>query len=268
MLAAVIERATAKETAQALRVDGLGEGPRGGARDRGRALRGATGEATAILSQLPGDTADSRPSARQPAPADPARVLARASLLVGGAIAYFAAADREGSQRREPPRRAGPDRDRPRHRARPSTTTPRATTRESDDATPLALDGDPTTAWETERYNTPRGQHQEGRRPLPGRRRADRGDGARADTPKAAWTAAVYARQRRPRRARRLDAVAPRGEGRRDRSGSPRHRRGAIPLLPGVDHRAPGGRRAAPSESARHDLASARSARRSVGITV
>ena len=93
----------------------------------------------------------------------PRRWPSLAALLVNGE-----------DQQNEPPG-AG----RPAARSRSASATRSTTTRrpgdgsERSEAVPLALDGDPTTAWETERYDTPGlRQHQEGRRPVPRRRAA------------------------------------------------------------------------------------------------
>jgi eukaryotic-like serine/threonine-protein kinase len=110
---------------------------------------GATGEATAILSQLPGSVSGRRRRRRLIG-------LALAYLAIAAAVAIVAALVVNGEdQQNEPP---GPG----------DLTTiqlgesdvndydpPPGDGSERSESVPLALDGDPTTAWETERYDTP-----------------------------------------------------------------------------------------------------------------
>ena len=110
---------------------------------------GATGEATAILSQLPG-AATGRRRLRS-------RIgLALVYVLIAAAVAGLAALLINGEDaQQEPPDQGnltaialnesdGHDYD-----PSPGDGSERS------EAVPLALDGDPTTAWETERYDTP-----------------------------------------------------------------------------------------------------------------
>ncbi len=110
-------------------------------------------------------------------------------------------------------------------------------------AVPLALDGDPTTAWETERYDTPDfgnikkgvGLYLDAGRPIVAR-------GIRLVTPKDGWDVRFYvARDRVPDNLAGWTLV---GGGTMDSSRKtfrPRHGRQAGALLPGVDHEPHGG---------------------------
>jgi eukaryotic-like serine/threonine-protein kinase len=150
-LASVVERATAKETQN--RYQSVGQM----VHDREEVLAieaartgQATGEATTVLQSLSGDTADFAPARLR----RPKRALALTVLVLGllGATAYFLAERTEkgtgGTVVKKPAklsevRLAG---------GAASDYDPEGDNKESDDATRNAIDGNPTTNWNTETY--------------------------------------------------------------------------------------------------------------------
>jgi len=110
---------------------------------------GATGEATAILSQLPGGVSGRRTARRRVA-------LALIYVLIAAVVATLAALLINGEDaQREPPDQGNltavslNESDAHDYDPSPGDASERS------EAVPFALDGDPTTAWETERYDTP-----------------------------------------------------------------------------------------------------------------
>jgi eukaryotic-like serine/threonine-protein kinase len=185
-LASLVERATAKD--QRARYASMADF----VRDLEEVLAyesarsgGATGEATAILSQLP---AAGRQTRRRRI------LLALVYVSIAAAVAILAALLINGEdQQSEPP---GPgnlsaiklgERDGTAYDPTPGDGTERT------EAVPLALDGDPTTAWETERYDTPDfgnikkgvGLYLDAGRPIVAR-------GIRLVTPKDGWDVRFY----------------------------------------------------------------------------
>jgi eukaryotic-like serine/threonine-protein kinase len=150
-LASVVERSTTKETQNRYQsvsqmVHDLEEVLAIEAARTGQ----ATGEATAVLQSLSGDTADFAPSRLR----RPKRALAVTVLVLGllGATAYFLAERTEkgtgGTVVKKPAklsevRLAG---------GAASDYDPEGDNKESDDATRNAIDGNPTTNWNTETY--------------------------------------------------------------------------------------------------------------------
>jgi serine/threonine protein kinase len=146
----------------------------------------ATGEATAILSELPANVAHSRPSWRRLLPVAAYVLIAglaavAAVVLIGGNGDSKSSA--EGDLSRIPlSESAVHDYDPP-----PGDTT------ENSDQRGLALDGDKTTAWETENYDTPDlgnikdgvGLYLDAGRPVVAH-------GLRIVTPKAGWSFQIY----------------------------------------------------------------------------
>ncbi len=149
---------------------------------------GATGEATAILSQLPGASSGRATVRRRLA-------LGLVYVLIAGVVAALAALLINGEDAQQDPPDQGDltaislnesdvhDYDPP-----PGDQSERS------EAVPLALDGDPTTAWETERYDTPDfgsikkgvGLYLDAGRPIVAR-------GIRVVTPKQGWDLRLYA---------------------------------------------------------------------------
>jgi len=189
ILASLIERATAKDpraryASMASFVSDLEEvlayeSARSG---------GATGEATAILSELPGTVTGRRKRRNR-------IVLAVVYVLIAGAAAALAALLINGEdQQNEPPSQgdltaiALGDRDAHDYDPPPGDGGERTT------AVPLAIDRDPTTAWETERYDTPEfgnikkgvGLYLDAGRPIVAR-------GIRIVTPEPGWDVRFYA---------------------------------------------------------------------------
>ena len=130
----------------------------------------------------------------------------------------------------------------------PPTTTPRPGDGQENPrrSLPLALDGDPTTAWETERYDTPElgnikdgvGVYLDAGRPVVARaiRIVDAEGGLALD---------LYVANNVPQTVADWTRV---GGGEMDadpQDARPRHRRPALPLLPDLDHPADRERRAA-----------------------
>jgi hypothetical protein len=150
-LASVVERSTAKETQNRYQsvsqmVHDLEEVLAIEAARTGQ----ATGEATTVLQSLSGDTADFAPARLR----RPKRALALTVLVLGlvGATAYFLAERTEkgtgGTVVKKPAklsevRLAGDA---------ASDYDPEGDNKESDDATRNAIDGNPTTNWNTETY--------------------------------------------------------------------------------------------------------------------
>jgi eukaryotic-like serine/threonine-protein kinase len=149
-LAGLLERATAKDcaTRYASMADFVRELEEVLTYETARS-GGATGEATAVLSQLPG-TVKGRAGRRR------RLMLGFVYVLIAAAVATLAALLINGEdQQSEPPGEGnlasiqlnesdGHDYD-----PAPGDGSERS------EAVPLALDGDPTTAWQTERYDTP-----------------------------------------------------------------------------------------------------------------
>jgi eukaryotic-like serine/threonine-protein kinase len=146
----------------------------------------ATGEATAILSELPANVAHSRPAWRRLLPVAAYVLIAglaavAAVVLIGGNGDSKSSA--EGDLSRIPlSESAVHDYDPP-----PGDTT------ENSDQRGLALDGDKTTAWETENYDTPDlgnikdgvGLYLDAGRPVVAH-------GLKIVTPKAGWSFQIY----------------------------------------------------------------------------
>ena len=151
-LAAVVDRATAKETKNrygsatemvgdledvlAIEVARSGE---------------SSGEATTVLRALPGDTADLVPVRLR----DPRRwvlTVVAVLLLAGGAIGYFATRTEKGAGGSAAPRAAGLTAVDLASGAAEDYDPPPGDGKESDDATQNAIDNNPATQWDTERY--------------------------------------------------------------------------------------------------------------------
>ena len=149
-LAAVVERATTKERShrystvaemvhdleQALAIEAARAGE-------------TTGEATTVLQALHGDTAEFAPARlRHPRRALWSSVAALA--LIGATVAFLVTRTEEGPPAGATPRPAARPSTSPARRRMTTTRSP--TTRRSREATRLAIDGNPTTNWDTERY--------------------------------------------------------------------------------------------------------------------
>jgi serine/threonine-protein kinase len=151
-LAAVVERATAKETRNryasaaemvrdledvlAIEVARSGE---------------SSGEATTVLRALSADTADLVPVRLR----DPRRwilTVVAVLLLAGGAIGYFATRTEKGTGGSGAPRAAGLTPVDLASGAVEDYDPPPGDGKESDDATQNAIDNNPSTQWDTERY--------------------------------------------------------------------------------------------------------------------
>ena len=152
----------------------------------------ATGEATAILSQLPGAVSGRRQRRRRIA-------LGLLYVLIAAAVATLAALLVNGEdQQSEPPNQGDltsiqlNENDAFDYDPSPGDGAERS------EAVPLALDGDPTTAWESERYDTPDfgnikkgvGLYLDAGRPIVAR-------GIRIVTPKDSWDVRFYAARER-----------------------------------------------------------------------
>jgi hypothetical protein len=150
-LAAVVERATAKETENRYptvdqmvheleEVLGI-EAARAGQ---------ATGEATTVLRSLSGDTAEFAPQRLR----HPRRTLFLSIAvlsIVAGTVAFFATRTEEGPGRTATPRTPGlSEVELGRNAA--SDYDPEGDGEESSDAVQFAIDGNPTTVWDTETY--------------------------------------------------------------------------------------------------------------------
>ena len=148
---------------------------------------GATGEATAILSQLPGGASGRRTARRRVA-------LALLYVLIAAAVAALAALLINGEDAQKEPPDQGDltaislnESDVHDYDPSPGDESERS------EAVPFALDGDPTTAWETERYDTPGfgnikkgvGLYLDAGRPIVAR-------GIRIVTPKDGWDVKLY----------------------------------------------------------------------------
>jgi serine/threonine-protein kinase len=187
VLASLIERATAKD--RRARYSSMADF----VRDLEEVLEyesarsgGATGEATAILSQLPSAARRSR-----------RRKILLALLYVGiaAAVATLAALLINGEDQQSEPLSQGDltsidlgEND------GTAFDPPPGDGQERSESVSLALDGDPTTAWETERYDTPEfgnikkgvGLYLDAGRPIVAR-------GIRLVTPKEGWDVRFYA---------------------------------------------------------------------------
>ena len=150
-LASVVERATAKETEnrypnvaemvhdleQVLAIEAARAGE-------------TSGEATTVLRTLPGDTAEFAPGRLR----HPRRWLLTSAVAIGivaGLIAYFATRTEPGPGGAATPRAGGGGEVRLSGDAA-SDYDPEGDGRESPDATRNAIDGNPTTRWNTETY--------------------------------------------------------------------------------------------------------------------
>ena len=80
--------------------------------------------------------------------------LSRCSLVVGGAVGYFATRTEKGAGGAATPQAGGPAPRRARQRAPRATTTPRATTASIRTTTQNAIDGNPRPSGDTERYRS------------------------------------------------------------------------------------------------------------------
>ena len=188
VLASLIERATAKD--QRARYASMADF----VKDLEEVLEyesarsgGATGEATAILSQLPG--AATRPTRRKRI------LLAIMYVLIVAAVATLAALLINGEdQQKEPPAQGDLTAISLGSRDAFDYDPPPGDGSERTEAVPLAIDGDPTTAWESERYDTPDfgnikkgvGLYLDAGRPIVAR-------GVRIVTPKDGWSVRFYA---------------------------------------------------------------------------
>jgi len=151
-LAAVLEQSTAKETKNryATSADMAHDLEEVLAIEVARAGE-TTGEATTVLRALKGDTADFAPLRLR----NPRRwILSVLAVLVlaGGAIVYFANRTEKGAGGASTPRAAGlaaVDLS----SSAANDYDPEGDDRESDDSTQNAIDGNPSTEWDTERYN-------------------------------------------------------------------------------------------------------------------
>jgi serine/threonine-protein kinase len=151
-LAAVLDRATAKETAN-----------RYGSADElvadlehvlgiEVARAGEThGEATAVLRALPGDTAEFVP-ARLRHPVRQALLVAAALLLIGAGVYYFAGRTEKGPGSAAAPRAGGLAAVNLASSAAHDFDPPPGDQREHPDSTLNAIDGNPSTVWDTETY--------------------------------------------------------------------------------------------------------------------
>ena len=131
-------------------------------------------EATTVLRALDSDTKGFVPVRLR----NPRRWLLSVLavlILAAGAVAYFATRTEKGAG--PPPTAAarGPDARCRWAPAPPTTTTPRATTASRPSRPRTSLDGNPSTQWDTERYDErARGRGQGRRGPVRGRRPAGR----------------------------------------------------------------------------------------------
>jgi hypothetical protein len=150
-LAAIVERSTAKETRnrygtvdemvhdleQVLAIEAARAGE-------------TSGEATAVLQALPGDTAEFAPSRLR----RPRRALVLSALAIGliaGTIAYLATRTEKGPGSAAIPRAGGLSAVKLDSKAA-SDYDPEGDGEESPDATQFAIDGNNTTSWDTEIY--------------------------------------------------------------------------------------------------------------------
>jgi eukaryotic-like serine/threonine-protein kinase len=151
-LAAVVERATAKETQNryatvAEMVHDLEEVLAIEAARTGQ----ATGEATTVLRGLSGDTADFAP-ARLRHPRRPLWLGIATLAVAAGIVAFFASRTEEGPGRAATPRTPGlSDVRLPENAA--SDYDPEGDGEESSGQVRFAIDGNPTTEWDTETYD-------------------------------------------------------------------------------------------------------------------
>ncbi len=151
-LASVLERATAKETANryATAADMVSDLEEVLAIEVARSGE-TTGEATTVLRALKGDTADFAPL-RLRNPRRWVLTVLAVLLLAGGALAYFATRTEKGTGGASTPAGGGLARVDLASSAA-NDYDPEGDDRESDDATQNAIDGNPSTEWDTERYN-------------------------------------------------------------------------------------------------------------------
>ena len=187
VLASLIERATAKD--RRARYASMADF----VRDLEEVLEyesarsgGATGEATAILSQLP---SAARRSRRRKI------LLALLYVAIAAAVATLAALLINGEdQQSEPPAQGDLTAIDLGSNDGTAFDPPPGDGQERSESVSLALDGDPTTAWETERYDTPEfgnikkgvGLYLDAGRPIVAR-------GIRLVTPKEGWDVRFYA---------------------------------------------------------------------------
>ncbi len=151
-LAAVVERATAKETKNRYATSAEMVGDLEDVLAIEVARSGETsGEATTVLRALSGDTADLVPVRLR----DPRRwilTIVAVLLLAGGAIGYFATRTEKGAGGSGAPRAAGLTPVDLASGAVEDYDPPPGDGNESDDATQNAIDNNPSTQWDTERY--------------------------------------------------------------------------------------------------------------------
>jgi serine/threonine-protein kinase len=189
VLASLIERATAKDprARYASMADFVKDLEEVLAYESARS-GGATGEATAILSQLPGAVSGRHTRRKR-------ILLAIVYVLIATAVAALAALLINGEDQQSEPLSQG---DLTAIDLGQNDGTafdpPPGDGQERSESISLALDGDPTTAWETERYDTPEfgnikkgvGVYLDAGRPIVAR-------GVRIVTPKDGWNVRFYA---------------------------------------------------------------------------
>jgi eukaryotic-like serine/threonine-protein kinase len=151
-LAAVVERAMAKETDNRYRTaqEMVAELEEVLAIEVARSGE-TTGEATTVLRALSGDTAEFVPVRLR----NPGRWLASvlaALLLAGAGVAFFASRTEKGAGTAGPPRAGGLSRVELGASAANDYDPQSDDREESPEATQNAIDGNPTTVWDTERY--------------------------------------------------------------------------------------------------------------------
>jgi serine/threonine-protein kinase len=149
----------------------------------------ATGEATAVLSQLPGGSASRRPLPRRLAPVL-LYVAIAAAVAVGAVILIGKVSDNSSNSEAD----AGLTAIHLGENAVHDYDPPPGDGSENPEQRGLALDGDKSTAWETENYDTPElggikngvGLYLDAGRPVVAR-------ALRIITPKSGWTFKLYA---------------------------------------------------------------------------
>jgi eukaryotic-like serine/threonine-protein kinase len=151
-LAAVVERATAKETPNryATAAETVHDLEQVLAIEVARAGE-TSGEATTVLRALPGDTADIAPVRLR----RPRRVLLLSAIaigLVGGLVAFFATRTERGPGEGAVPR-PGPGQQVRFTSNAAEDYDPQGDQEESGDQTQNVLDGNPSTVWDTETYS-------------------------------------------------------------------------------------------------------------------
>jgi serine/threonine-protein kinase len=150
-LAAVLDNATAKETANryATAADMVADLEQVLGIEAARA--GEThGEATTVLRALPGDTAEFVP-ARLRHPWRTGLTVGLVFVLIGGAVWFFAGRTEKGPGTATPASGSGP-RPVPLARSAAHDFDPGGDDSEHPESTQNAIDGNPTTAWDTETY--------------------------------------------------------------------------------------------------------------------